>query len=542
MASKRIFRACKLQGLSLHADALARLTDELTNEPSLALDDVLYALKNSIDKSKMSTSVVTLEALESALDTLLAVSNENQFEAIQVFGAFETPKLHFIAHTNSYELKADSHRRIHAGPADRLNLLRDRFISVDQRVKRNKMFAPPAVAVSNSAEYIELSRIESLLGVTGVKRVIGMLGQDERKRIYLEDLTSRIYVDLTNATYTNGLFTVNCIVLVEGEVIDDVLHVHSMGFPPPEPKAQSLAILGGVDPLGVEVSAQQLEQIRALEASDHHATFIVLSDVHLDDPQVMKHLDILFQGLENVLPSLFVLMGDFMSGSVGGGAGSNSLQDFKEYLDELATLILKYPRLAEYAKFVLVPGPNDPGSSRALPRHPLPSLCTQDLLRRVPNAVCTTNPCRIRYYTQDIVVFRGDMHQKMQRHALLPVALDEHNDDGDAEDIDVDGGDAERLRGQSSSQGDVSKHVVKTIIDQAHLAPLPLMACPINWAFDSSLQLFPLPDVLMLGESTEQFQLGYSSVAVFHPGPFFVDYSFVLYRPSTNTTEFSRVE
>lgn len=30
MASKRIFRACKLQGLSLHADALARLTEELT--------------------------------------------------------------------------------------------------------------------------------------------------------------------------------------------------------------------------------------------------------------------------------------------------------------------------------------------------------------------------------------------------------------------------------------------------------------------------------------------------------------------------------
>lgn len=148
-----------------------------------------------------------------------------------------------------------------------------------------------------------------------------------------------------------------------------------MGFPPPEPKAQSLAILGGIDPLGVEVSAQQLDQIRELETSDHHATFIVLSDVHLDDPQVMKHLDILFQGFESVLPSLFVLMGDFLSGSVGGGAGSNSLQDFKEYLDELATLILKYPRLAEFSKFVLVPGPNDPGSSRALPRHPVRSVC-----------------------------------------------------------------------------------------------------------------------------------------------------------------------
>jgi len=30
MASKRVFRACKLQGLSLRADALQRLTEELT--------------------------------------------------------------------------------------------------------------------------------------------------------------------------------------------------------------------------------------------------------------------------------------------------------------------------------------------------------------------------------------------------------------------------------------------------------------------------------------------------------------------------------
>ncbi|GMF38204.1 unnamed protein product [Phytophthora fragariaefolia] len=278
-----------------------------------------------------------------------------------------------------------------------------------------------------------------------------MLGQDERKRFYLEDFTSRIIIDFTNAAYTDGLFTINCVVLVEGEVIDDVLHVQSMGFPPPESKGASLEILGGIDPLGVEVSAQQREQIRALEASDHHATFIVLSDVHLDDPQVMNKLDELFQGLESVQPTLFILMGDFMSTSIGGGAGSNSLQDLREYLEELGNLILKYAGIAENSRFVLVPGPNDPGSSRAFPRHP-------------------------------------------------------------------------------------------TLIDQAHLCPLPLMANPINWDFDSSLQLFPVPDVLILGDSTEQYQLGYSSVGVFHPGPFHADFSFVFYRPSTNTTEFSRVE
>lgn len=73
------------------------------------------------------TSVVSLEALESALDTLLAVSTENQFEAIQVFNAFEMPYLHFNANSSSYELKPGAGRRIHAGPDARLQLLRNRY-------------------------------------------------------------------------------------------------------------------------------------------------------------------------------------------------------------------------------------------------------------------------------------------------------------------------------------------------------------------------------------------------------------------------------
>lgn len=47
---------------------------------------------------------------------------------------------------------------------------------------------------------------------------------------------------------------------------------------------------------------------------------------------------------------------------------------------------------------------------------------------------------------------------------------------------------------------------------------------------------------LILGDSTDQYQLGYADVAVFHPGSFYVDYSFVLYRPSLNVTEFSKVD
>ncbi|CEG41728.1 dna polymerase epsilon [Plasmopara halstedii] len=533
MATKRVLRACKLQGLSVHANALKRITEELNNDSSLELDDIIYAIKNNIDRSKLTSSVVTLEALESALDTLLAVSAENDYERIQVFGAFDTPKLHYNYHNNLYELKGNTHFELHAGPESRIQLLRNRFMSIDLRVKRNRLFAPPSAAVANTAEYIELSRIESLLGTSGVRRVIGMLGQDERKRYYLEDFTSRIVIDLSDATYTDGLFTINCVVLVEGEVVDDVLHVQSMGFPPPETKQASLEVLGGLDPLAVEVSAEQLEQIRHLEANDHHATFIVLSSVHLDDPQVMSKLDVLFQGLNTIQPTLFILMGDFMSTSIGRGVGSNSLLDLREYLEEFGNLILKYSGIAENSRFILVPGPNDPGSSRAFPRHPLPDLCTRELIRKVPNITCSTNPCRIRYYTQDIVIFRDNLQQKMQRHAILPHRPSEHEKAVPSEDVESV---------CSVSEIDISKHLAKTLIDQAHLCPMQLMVNPILWDFDSSLQLFPVPDILILGDSTEQFQLGYSSVGVFHPGRFHTDHSFVLYRPSTNTTEFSRVE
>lgn len=77
-------------------------------------------------ESAVPTSVVSLEALESALDTLLAVSAENQFEPIQVFGAFDSPLLQYNANTAAYELKAGADRRTHAGAEARLQLLRNR--------------------------------------------------------------------------------------------------------------------------------------------------------------------------------------------------------------------------------------------------------------------------------------------------------------------------------------------------------------------------------------------------------------------------------
>ncbi|CCI39774.1 unnamed protein product [Albugo candida] len=543
MERRQILRSCKLQGLTLRSDALAHLHLELTNNPSLLLDDVIYALKNSIDQTKISSGVVSLDAAESALNTLLVVSTENEFKPIQVFNAFDSPQLYLNEASHTYELRDGLNRKLHGTAQDRLQVLRNRFLSVDWRVKRNRIFSKPSSAFGSSTEYIELSNIESLLGINGIKRVIGMLGQDDRKRTYLEDLTSRIYLELSEAAYTEGFFTTNCTVLVEGEVINDILHVHSMGFPFPESKAESLNVLNGIDPLGLEISDQQLEQMQQLEKNGHHATFIVLSDVHLDDPSVMKHLDMMFQAFENLLPTLFVLMGNFTSSkALGSGLSRRRLQNFKECFDELANLILKYPKLAEYSQFILVPGPDDPCASLSLPRHPLMQSIVRDLCERVPNVVCATNPCRVRYYTQDIVIFRQDLHRIMNRHTIVPVVKPLTNAEEEKYSSDETNFKEEENHISQQQPRNLSHHILKTIIDQGHLNPLSLLLSPVHWAYDSFLQLFPLPDVLIIGDCSERYQLGYASVAVFHPGQFYVNHSFVLYRPSTNVTEFSTVE
>lgn len=96
---------------------------------------------------------------------------------------------------------------------------------------------------------------------------------------------------------------------------------------------------------------------------------MILSDVHLDDPLVMKKLDVLFKGYDSIAPELFILMGNFTSRPVGQGSESYSIQEYKEYFDALADLIGKYDQLSTQSMFVFVAGPNDVGFSKVLPHH-----------------------------------------------------------------------------------------------------------------------------------------------------------------------------
>lgn len=154
---------------------------------------------------------------------------------------------------------------------------------------------------------------------------------------------------------------------------------------------------------------------------------MILSDVHLDQPKVMKALRVIFEGYSNArIPLAFILIGNFSSKMFKYSASQST--EYKDSFTALADLIGEFHNLATHSNFVLVPGPKDPWSGNTLPQRALPPSFVSRMKQKVRNCIFTTNPCRIRYCTQEIVISREDMLNKLWRNALLAPNLEADDD------------------------------------------------------------------------------------------------------------------
>lgn len=155
-----------------------------------------------------------------------------------------------------------------------------------------------------------------------------------------------------------------------------------------------------------------------------------------------------------------------------------------------------------------------------MPLRPLPKFLVKDLVSRVKHVNFGTDPCRVRFFTQELVFFREDILRKMRRHAI----------------------EVPHLADSASEAPDVTEQLVETLLRQAHLCPLPLHVRPIYWELDYTMRLFPLPDLLILADRTDQYALDCWGCNTVNPGSFSSDFSFVVYRPCSRSVEFSRVD
>ena len=288
--------------------------------------------------------------------------------------------------------------------------------------------------------------------------------------------------------------------------------VKGLAHPPAEERGATLRAMGIADPLVVSATPADVARERAVlhgSVEARNAMFVVAASVHLDAPTSMASLRRMLAGFAAapVVPALFVLMGNFTSRSVDATAGDAAA--VASYFDGLAALLGSFPEVATRTRFILVPGPRDPGSaSGLLPRPPLPAALAGRLLDTalIPSLTLATNPVRIRFLSQELVLFRGEVTTPLLRRSVMPVA-------------------------PPAPEKSAAEHMIRTVIDQGHLCPLPLSVRPLYWAYDHALRLSPSPDALVVAEDSDPYVRTYNGVTVFCPGNFGSEGSFAVYSP-----------
>ncbi|XP_027359268.1 DNA polymerase epsilon subunit B [Abrus precatorius] len=507
---KKVQRKCKIRGYNLKVDALDEILSFVTRfegpDEDEAIDLLLDQIEHESRKIAVKSTIIDKEPVHRVVSLLLeaeaAVEETSDAfaaaSAIRVVDAFLIPKFKydpirklFYEHTGSLP--------IHGEASAKAALYRDRFLFLSQRLSRDQHFSKPAFE-SEFSHFgsCEISPIQSLVGQTGRRWVMGVISQLEDGHFYLEDLTAS-----------------NTIVVAEGEMlVEGIFQVLTCGFPPLEERDKSLKLLAGHDFFGGGTFTKE-ETIRLAEMEKRAVNdmFVILSDIWLDNEEALGKLETVLDGFESVevVPSLFVFMGNFSSRPCN--LSFHSYSSLRMQFGKLGQMIAAHPRLKEHSRFLFIPGPDDAGPSTVLPRCALPKYLTEELQKHIPDAIFSSNPCRIKFYTQEIVFFRQDMLYRMRRSCLMPPSKEETDDH--------------------------FQHLVATITHQSHLCPLPLTVQPIIWNYDHCLYLYPTPHTIVLGDRSQQKAFKYTGITCFNTGSFSIDSTFVAYRPCSQEVELS---
>ncbi|KAK2843141.1 hypothetical protein Q7C36_011356 [Tachysurus vachellii] len=532
----KVTAAFKMRGLMLRPEASRYLVEVLEAVSEVDLEDVIERILDGVEKQPLSSSMIELSVAETAVQDCSQSCDETIDNVFNIIGAFDVPRFIYSTERKKFvpiNMTSHSIPSVCSQARDKAELFRERYTILHQRIHRHELFTPPVIglAADEGRNKFQLKTVEALLGSTtklGEVIVLGMITQLKEGKFFLEDLTGSVQLDLSMAIsfycyswfsslnligFHSGLYTESCFVLAEGWYEDSVFHVSAFGFPPIEPSSTTRAYYGNVNFFGgpSTIAVKASTKLKQLEEENVDAMFVIISDLWLDSVEVLEKIQTMFSGYSAMPPTCFIFCGNFSSAPYG----KSQIKSLKESLKALADLICEHPNIHHSSRFVFVPGPEDPGPSTIFPRPPLAEHITEEFRQRIPFSVFTTNPCRIQYCSQEIVVIREDLVNKMCRNCL-------------------------RLPSQNL---DIPNHFVKTILSQGHLTPLPLFVSPVYWAYDYALRVYPVPDVVIFADKYDPFNISNSDCLCINPGSFpKSEFSFKVYYPSNRTVEDSKLQ
>ncbi|EIW62011.1 epsilon DNA polymerase [Trametes versicolor FP-101664 SS1] len=522
-----VIKVFRKYGHSLGPESLEFL-EELLDRHEIADEEVEFSMEwmakeyNKQDDAQMK---VSLDVLNRVYEAFQSGDNEGAQEHavldpdshLYVIDAFEMPSWNWSSERSTFERASGP--LTSSGTADsRVTAMRNRLNVIKQCVLRNDHFSPSTLPSKDRENLLTLRSTKQLLGRAGDRFLLfGMLTHSKEGKLCLEDPDGLVELDFTQLEQpSEGLFTEGCLALVEGDYTEDgTLLVIAIGHPPCESREAARSIFGHVDFLGKGATTlledKQLSTRVQLELAD--LRFFVLSDVWLDRPETLLGLRKLFDNcMENsFIPKVIILCGNFTSVGIPQGNG-REVRRYQEHFDALADVIASYPLITRSTHFVMVPGPLDVTMNSILPRRPLLSSFVSRMKSRIPNVHFATNPCRIKFFEQEIVVFREDLMSRMLRN-LVGVKPDVKNDD-------------------------LKRYLVQTVLDQSHLMPVTVSIEPTLAEYDHTLRLYPLPTAVVLADRYDRYQMTYEGCHVFNPGRFVgKTFTFSAYAPARRESE-----
>ncbi|CAF0760702.1 unnamed protein product [Rotaria sp. Silwood1] len=496
-------------------DASQYLVELAATVPSASLISWLDQLIDLLTKRNLSSSIVDKALLTNVVQELRAqLSNDSHNEALfSVLNAFSMPKFIYSRSMKKF-IGKEIDNDLFGSAQTRSEVFWERYDLLLQRTLRHDVFSQVnlAAASTNKVQKYQLKTIEHLLAAGSKSEkvvVLGMLSQLHETKYDLQDPTGVISLNLDNATFHPGFYFENCFVLVEGQFDDGIFNVSGIGLPPPESAQSTRSYFGEINITGNthDQSAKTKIRLKEIEEKSDDA-FVFLSDVWLDDKKVMERIEQLFDGFAEQPPFAFIFCGNFLSRPTA----NLYINDLSDAFKSFAKLVAKYPDICERAHFIFVPGPQDRHAPKIYPRAPFPPSINDILKKRIRHLHLATNPVRIQYCTQEIVIFREDLLQKLCRYCIkLP-------------------------------SDNLPMHLCHTLVTQAHLSPLPVSMTPIYWSFDHTLHLYPLPDLIVVCDKFKSITDTIADCTIINPGSFAINkYCFKVYLPATREIEDSQI-
>ncbi|CAB4281581.1 unnamed protein product [Prunus armeniaca] len=534
---KKVQKKCKIRGYTLELDAVDEILSfesEFNNDSALAdpvdprpprnpahlflfLLFLGMAVKDKETVHRIATRILGADATINETpdgdgDDVIRASD------LLIIDAFKVPKFRydpikkvFYKHTGSLP--------IHGDAFSKAALYKDRFLLLSQMLSGHKDFSKPAF----DSELSDFGRCEVMAMPELIKA--GVVVQSNQKHeivIFLDNIYK----------ITAGFFVENTIV-AEGEMLLEgvfqLIQSRSVYIKSKSSEVTCHEIVSSIRcliadflRLRTEISHSNFLQdmtllvvfpihfkqlrLTKLERESVNGNVVILSDIWLDNEEAMEKLERVLDAFENedFVLCLFVLIGNFCSHPCN--LGFHSFSNLRSQFGKLGQMIAAHLRLKEGSCFLFIPGPDDAGPSTVLPRPSLPKYLREELQNHIPNAI-SSNPCRMKFCSQELVFFRQDLLY--------------------------------RMRPSSEETTDDFEHLVATITHQCHLCPLSLIVQPIIWNYDHSLYLNPTPHTIVLGDRSEQKAFKYTGITCFNPGSFSSDGAFVVYRPDNQEVELS---